>query len=65
MSLNLYIGGEEQDPETQKVSAEWKGTQKAGLKEDSLYSTPGQGKAPQRGRLVRILGKADPLSEVG
>lgn len=49
MSLNLYFGGEEQDPETQEVSAERTGTQKAGLKEDSLYSTPGQGKAPQRG----------------
>lgn len=49
MSPNLYFGGEEQDPETQEVSAEWIGTQKAGLKEDSLYCTPGQGKAPQRG----------------
>lgn len=49
MSLSFYFGGEEQDPETQEVSAGWIGTQKARLRRDSLYSTPGQGKAPQIG----------------
>lgn len=49
MSLSLYFGEKEQGPDTQEVSAGWIGTQKAGLKGDNLYSTPGQGKAPQRG----------------